>query len=136
MVSARVLVVDDDPDIIDYFSSFLGDLGYEVRSAPNGESALAMLGDFNPNIVLLDVLMPGKSGLDLLVRIRRHPHWRDLPVVVVTGNDQILGDDCRSYLSSFDDVAGPDAVLGKPVDREVLVRLLEELSGPNGGQPA
>jgi CheY-like chemotaxis protein len=68
--------------------------------------------------------MPGSSGLDLLVTLRRDPRWQDLPLVVVTGMDQILEKDCQSYLATYEDVSGPDAVLGKPIDRRALLAVL------------
>ena len=127
MSGPRVLVVDDDPDIVAYVTSFLEDEGYRVDSAPRASAALAAVERFDPHAVLLDVLLPGRSGLDLLVRLRRDPRWKDLPVVVVTGNDRILEDDCQSYLGSHIGIRGPDGVLGKPIDRGVLLRILEHV---------
>ena len=128
----RVLVVDDDPDIVDYFSSFLEDHGFEVNGAACASDALAALGNFRPDAVVIDVMLPGRSGLDLLVRLRTDPHWAELPVVVVTGNDRILEDDCQSYLGSHEGVRGPDGVLGKPVDRQALLRILGHLLDDRG----
>ena len=123
----RVLVVDDDPDILDYFTSFLEDHEFAVRTASNAVRALSVLEECRPDIVLIDVLMPGRSGLDLLVKLRRDSRWRDVPLVVVTGNDQILEDDCQSYLGSHQDVRGPDGVLSKPIDRNALLAVLDKL---------
>jgi len=127
MPGHRVLVVDDDPDILDYLTSFLEDQGFEVRTAASAVTALSALEGGRPDVVLIDVLMPGKSGLDLLVRLRRDPRWSDIPLVVVTGNDQILEDDCHSYLGSHRDVRGPDGVLSKPIDRHALLAVLKTL---------
>lgn len=129
MSATRVLVVDDDPDIVDYLQSFLEDEGYEVGSAADSVSALEELDRFAPDVVLLDVLLPGRSGLDLLVSIRRSPRWGETPLVVVTGNDLVLQDDCQSYLGAHAGVRGPDGVLGKPVDRRTLVAVLRYLTG-------
>ena len=123
----KVLVVDDDPDIIDYFSSFLEDNGYNVGSAQSAAAALSAVDEYKPDVILIDVLMPGKSGLDLLVTLRRDPNWTNVPLVVVTGNDQILQDDCQSYLGSHQDVRGPDGVLSKPIDRNTLLAVLKKL---------
>ena len=125
----KILVVDDDPDIVDYFSSFLKDHGYEVSSANGSESALAALDKVRPDAILIDVLMPGRSGLDLLVTIRRNQRWGEIPMVVVTGSDKILEDDCQSYLGSHQKVRGPDGVLGKPIDRKALLAILKRLIG-------
>jgi CheY-like chemotaxis protein len=86
-----------------------------------------MMDDFRPEVILIDALLPGRSGLDLLVSLRRDPKWSDLPMVVVTGNDTLLEDDCQSYLGAHEGVRGPDGVLGKPVDRETLLRVLSTL---------
>lgn len=124
MARRRVLVVDDDPDVIEYFVSFLDDHGYLVESASNAAQAVSTVDAFDPDAVLIDVMMPGRSGLDLLVTFRRHPRWSDLPIVMITGDDQVLQDDCRSYLGSHDDVRGPDGVLAKPIDQQALLDLL------------
>jgi CheY-like chemotaxis protein len=129
MAGAKVLLVDDDPDIIDYLSSFLGDEGYEVHAARDAAGALDALPQFRPDAVLIDVMMPGRSGLDLLVTIRRDPDWTGVPLIVVTGNDRILEDDCQSYVGSHQGVRGPDGVLGKPIDLEALLAVLAALDG-------
>ena len=123
----RILIVEDDPDIVDYLSFFLEDEGYEVKAAGRSSAARELLEEFEPEVILLDALLPGKSGLDLLVSLRRDPKWRDVPMVVVTGNDTLLEDDCQSYLGAHEGIRGPDGVLGKPVDRETLLSVLDTL---------
>jgi CheY-like chemotaxis protein len=129
----RVLVVEDDPDIVDYMASFLEDEGYTVNSANRCSTALGMLAEFKPDIILIDALLPGKSGLDLLVTIRRDPTYSTLPLVVVTGNDRLLEDDCQSYLGAHAGVRGPDGVLGKPVDRATLRAVIRRLVNAPAG---
>jgi DNA-binding response OmpR family regulator len=123
----RVLIVEDDPDIVDYYSFFLEDEGYEVRSTNRCSTAREMMDEFQPEVILIDALLPGKSGLELLVSLRRDPQWCELPMVVVTGNDTLLEDDCQSYLGAHEGVRGPDGVLGKPVNRESLLAVLDTL---------
>jgi CheY-like chemotaxis protein len=130
MIGNKILVVDDDPDIVDYLSSFLRDEGYDVATAKDSATALTTVGEFRPDAILIDVLMPGRSGLDLLVTLRGDPRWRDIPLVVITGSDKILQDDCQSYLGSHHGVRGPDGVLGKPVDRTTLLAVLKHLPAP------
>jgi putative two-component system response regulator len=121
----KVLVVDDDQDTSDYLSILLGDNGYDVCTAADEATALSQLEEFQADTVIMDVVMPGRSGLDLLVKLRSSPRWSDLSVIVVTGNDRVLEDHGRSYLSAHKELRGPDAVLGKPVDPETLLRVLE-----------
>ena len=133
----RILVVDDDPDILDYLASLLEDHGYVVRTAASADTALSALAGFVPDTVLVDALMPGRSGLDLLVRVRREPRWEHVPIVIVTGSDTILEDDCQSYLGSHHGVRGPDGVLGKPIDPGALLAVVRHLtSGRSAGAAA
>jgi DNA-binding response OmpR family regulator len=125
----RVLVVEDDPDIADYITSFLEDEGFLATSASRCSTAHALMNEFRPDIVLIDALLPGKSGLDFLVTLRRDARWSSLPLVIVTGNDMLLEDDCQSYLGAHQGVRGPDGVLGKPVDRSSLVAVIRKLVG-------
>lgn len=118
-------MVDDDRDTALYLSVLLEDKGYEVRTADDEAEALSQLEGFPADAVIMDVLMPGRSGLDLLVKLRNSPRWRDLMVVVLTGNDQVLEDYGKSYLSLHKGIRGPDAVLGKPVDSKALLHLLD-----------
>jgi len=130
MRGTKILIVDDDPDIVLYLSSFLEDNGYEVASAEDAPTALSVAGAFLPDAILIDVLLPGQSGLGLLVSLRKDPRWQDVPLVVVTGRDRILQDECQSYLGTYEGVRGPDGVLGKPVERDTLLAVLRHLPDP------
>ena len=130
MEPRRILVVDDDPDIVEYLGLFLEDHGYEVSSANRSSSALTALEEVEPDAVILDVVLPGRSGLDLLVTIRQHVRWSSVPVVVLTGNDSIVQDNGRAYLRGHDLERGPDCVLAKPVDQEALIECLAKLTNP------
>ncbi len=131
MEPRRILVVDDDPDIVEYLGLFLEDHGYEVSSANCTSAALVALDEVEPDAVILDVIMPGKSGLDLLVTIRQHGRWSSVPIVVLTGNDSIVQDNGRTYLRGHDLERGPDCVLAKPVDQDKLIGCLSRLTTSN-----
>jgi CheY-like chemotaxis protein len=132
----NILIVDDDPDVVVYLTSFLEDQGYQTQSAGDAGKALRLLEGFHPDAILVDVLMPGKSGFDLLVTLRRDPRWQEIPLVVVTGMDKILEEDCQSYLLSQHGVRGPDAVLGKPVDPKTLLAVLVHVCDRVGKTPS
>ncbi|TFG39310.1 MAG: response regulator [Candidatus Aminicenantes bacterium] len=134
MAVKRVLVVDDDPDIVDYLGFFLGDEGYEVSSAGRSSAALNALDEFEPDAVILDVVPPGKSGLDLLVHIRQHERWSEVPIIVLTGNDAIVQDNGKNYLAGFRLERGADLVLAKPVDRDALIAVLAALTKSRGAK--
>jgi two-component system OmpR family response regulator len=82
----KVLVVDDNQDVRDLVVHFLSSDGFQVFSASNGDDALAILKSNPINLVLLDVMMPGKSGLDVLREIRTGSNKaiREIPVMMIT----------------------------------------------------
>ena len=124
----KILAVDDDADVLEYLSFFLEDEGHEVAVAGDARTALARLERFDPDAILIDVMLPGRSGLDLLVRLRSDRRRSDIPLVLVTGDDGVLRDECRSYLESHQGMKGPDHVLGKPMDRDVLLEVLKTIT--------
>jgi CheY-like chemotaxis protein len=127
MIAGRVLVVEDDPDILEYVSVLLEDNSYSVEKAECAEDAKAALEEKPIDLVIIDVILRGRSGLDLLLSLRTDKRWKDVPVVMVTGNDQVLQDGGKSYLSAHPKTRGADAVLGKPLEKEVLLSELRRL---------
>jgi CheY-like chemotaxis protein len=119
VVSRRVLVVDDNADAADSLAMLLQLSGQEVRVAYDGPTALTLARDFRPQVVLLDVGMPGMDGCEVARRLRQQPGPgpEDLLLVAVTGwaqeEDQL---DCQE--------AGFDCHLAKPVEPQVLQALL------------
>jgi CheY-like chemotaxis protein len=128
MAPRKLLIVDDDPDIVAYLCSFLEDNGYECHPAGNSHQALEALKSYQADAILVDVMMPGRSGLDLLVKLRSDARWSKTPIVVITGNDQLLEEDCQSYLGSHVGIRGPDGVLGKPVDPAALLSVVQHVT--------
>ncbi len=127
MSGQRILVVDDDPDVVEYVCTFLRDSGYETCSADAYESALEALEEAPVDILILDVMMPGRSGLDLLVTLRKDPRWAELTILVLTGHDRVVQHGDASYLGPKAGVRGADAVLAKPLGRDELLRTLAQL---------
>jgi putative two-component system response regulator len=115
--SSRVLVVDDEPAIAELLRRLLVKEGYSVDVFNDGQEALNALPVVRPHIVLLDVNMPGLSGIDICRRIKQDPNHRLTPVVMVTGLTQR---DVR--LDGLE--AGADDFLAKPVDpQELMIRV-------------
>jgi DNA-binding response OmpR family regulator len=125
-VGKRVLVVDDDPDILLYLDTLLGDHGYEVFTADSTASAGEALATTRFDLLLLDVLLQGRSGLDLLLSLRKDTRSANLPVVLLTGDDRVIEDRGRSYLAQGAG-RGADALLGKPVQPDALLATLRQL---------
>lgn len=112
----RALVVDDEPEIREILAAYLGDRGYEVRKASSGREALGCLPEFRPDIVLLDIVMPGLSGVETLRRLKALPERAT--VIVVSGRED--AETLRMTLA-----VGADDYVPKPVDFGYLDSVLE-----------
>jgi DNA-binding response OmpR family regulator len=109
-----VLVVEDDHDVRMMVADGLGQAGYTVATAEDGPSALAMMSDSRPDLVLLDVSMPGMSGLEVCRKIRFGSDTRRVPVLLLTGCD-----DGTSVAEGV--AAGADSYVVKPVGIKQLL---------------
>jgi PAS domain S-box-containing protein len=118
----RVLVVDDNADVVLTLAAVLRQQGHDVRTARGGREALALASDEQPEVVVLDVGMPGMSGHDVARELRQRPGGDALLIVAVTGWGSEL-DRLRTRESGF------DAHLTKPVDADDLVRIIEAAPG-------
>lgn len=84
---ARILCIEDDSDMIDYIKLILGKAGYEVIGAEGGEKGLEAMREEQPDLILLDLMMPGMDGADVLLHKKNDPTIRDIPVIALTALD-------------------------------------------------
>jgi adenylate cyclase len=124
-MAQRILVVDDTPANIKLLGDLLRLKGYEVSTATNGEEALASIAKQPPDLVLLDIMMPGLNGYEVCRKIRENPATALLPVVLATSLDP-----AQERVKGID--AGADDFLAKPVNQPELfarVRSLLRIKG-------
>ena len=88
MTIQKILVVDDSKTELHHLSDVLGRRGYSVRTAENGDEALRRLGEEKPDLILMDVVMPGQNGFQLTRSITRDPRFADVPVIMCTSKNQ------------------------------------------------
>lgn len=84
----NILVVDDSKTELHYLTVMLGKRGYEVRTAENGDEAMRRLAEAKPDLILMDVVMPGQNGFQLTRSITRDPRFADVPVIMCTSKNQ------------------------------------------------
>ena len=126
----RVLIVDDEPDAIDVVETMLSEIGgITILSASDGDSGLEKARETKPDLIILDVQMPGKNGFDVFAELKKDETFKDTPVVMLTGVKEKTGlgfsaKDMHEYLGSE-----PDAYIEKPVDAVTLQNTVSKLLG-------
>lgn len=108
---ARMLVVDDSPTICAVLGKMLGQDGYHVLKATDGPSAIELVRSEPPALIFLDVVMPGMNGFSVLRALRHDPLTRDIPIIMISGNQQATE---QFYLQRY----GADDFMKKPFDRD------------------
>ena len=88
MAIKNILLVDDSKTELHFLSDLLGKRGYSVRTAENGEEAMRRLGEEKPDLILMDVVMPGQNGFQLTRAITRDPRFVSVPVIMCTSKNQ------------------------------------------------
>lgn len=134
----RILVIDDEQDARAYLKAILDEEGYETITAADGEEGLNKVQENPPRLILLDLMMPKKSGVKFLNEIREDEQLKEVPIVVVSGARQVTGVDMKHYLEEqpFKDrkkeVLGvdiditPEAYLEKPIDPAELLATVKK----------
>jgi DNA-binding response OmpR family regulator len=115
---ARILIVDDEPPVVQLLSDYLTQHGFEVSGAYSGVQTLARLSQAQPDVVLLDVRMPELDGVEVLRRIREN--YPRIPVLMVSGNDDVALAKETVALGAFDYIL-------KPVDFPYLLRAIDKM---------
>lgn len=119
-MTKRVLIADDEPNIVTALEYLLGQSGYQVKVAQNGEEALALVASFAPDLVLLDVMMPRMNGYDVCRRIRERPDWRQVRIIILSAKG-------RDVEVSKGMSLGADLYVVKPFSNTELVAQINAL---------
>ena len=118
MKREKILVVDDDNDILEIVTLLLAERGYEVKSLDHGETIFKDIQDFQPNLVLMDVMLGGMDGRAICKDLKRNPNTRELPVILISGTHDLV--------ESIHLPGGPDDFIAKPFDLDQLYTKIQE----------
>lgn len=116
----RVLIIDDSKTIVTVLKKFLRSAGYETLEALDAESGLTLLQQHRPELVFLDIMLPGMNGFAALRALRRDPVTRDIPVIMMSGNEQAME-------QFFGTRIGADDFMKKPFSRHEVFFRIERL---------
>jgi CheY-like chemotaxis protein len=117
-----ILVVDDDPEIVTLLSTRLSRRGYKISTASDGTSALELVKKELPDLVLLDVMMPGKSGWEVARALKQDPATQAVKIMMVTA----IGEKTNEITAP---IYGADAHIDKPFEFEKLEKMIQGLLG-------
>lgn len=118
-----VLIVDDEVDVANYFASVLSEAGINAVTANDGDEAIEALKRQVPDLISLDLVMPRKSGIRVLMELRKNPSWRRIPVIIVTAHarDPEIQRNLSEVLADST-MVGPSLYLDKPVTPHSYLR--------------
>ncbi|MGD9561258.1 MAG: response regulator transcription factor [Pyrinomonadaceae bacterium] len=119
-MSKRLLVVDDEPNLLAAISAVLRGVGFEVTTARDGRDAMLQLARSLPDLIVSDVRMPGIDGYTLARKLRSAPHTKLIPIVFLTAKDE-TGDRVEAFRS------GVDVYLAKPFEPDELIAVINNL---------
>jgi len=119
-LSKKILIADDEPNIVTALEFLLQRNGYEMHIARNGEEALKLVEDCHPDLVLLDVMMPVRSGYDVCTRIRERADWRHIKIIMLSAKGRDA--EINKGLS-----IGADHYITKPFSTQELVAKINGL---------
>jgi len=124
---AKVLVVDDEPDAVEFVQAVLEEAGYEVISAADGESGLAAARAESPDVVILDVQMPGKDGFTVFAEMAKDEALGSVPVIMLTGVGERIGINFSAEAMGEYYGAEPAAYVEKPVEPAALQEAVRQV---------
>lgn len=115
-MSKKILVLDDDNDILELIILILSESGYEVKALTNGERVFEEIKDFQPDLILMDVMLAGMDGRSICQSIRANKLTSFLPVILISGTHFVE--------TSLDLPGAPNDFVGKPFDIDHLLSRL------------
>ena len=125
-MAKKILIVDDEPEQIDFASAVLEENGYIPINAGDGVEGMEKVKSENPDLILLDVMMPGKGGIAMYRELRNDEVTKDIPVIIVTGVAR--GERLEErMIRQAPDVPAPDGYIQKPMIPEAMLKLIGEL---------
>jgi two-component system, OmpR family, alkaline phosphatase synthesis response regulator PhoP len=121
----RILIADDNQQVVELLEANLDELGAEIKSAADGEATLKLVQEWKPDLLLLDIMMPRMSGFEVCKRLRSNAASKNLAILMVTALDQPV--DIERAVE-----AGTDDFLTKPINKtELLLRVRALVKGKN-----
>ena len=118
----KILVVDDEPDVLAYLAAIFEDDDYEVISATGGNEAFELARRYKPALITLDITMPDQTGVRTFMDLKNDPELKDIPVIVVTATVNSE----QGFQDLLDGFPGPEGFISKPINPEALLETVRK----------
>ncbi len=127
--SAHILVIDDEPDTVTYLETLLQDNGYDTISANDGKDGMKKAKSEKPDLIILDVTMPERSGTGFYRDLKSDPDCKSTPVIFVTGVTGFGGDKdgVKKFIEKRPNLPSPEGFFSKPIDRDEFIKKVGEI---------
>ena len=119
----KILIIEDEPDVLTYFETFFKDNGFDTVSASDGRAGFELAKSEEPDLITLDITMPGQSGMGTYSRLKKDPGLSSIPIVVITATIDTLED----FRKQTEDLPDPEVFETKPVNLENLLEKISEI---------
>lgn len=124
----KIVLIEDDEDLCEMVQYLLESNGYQTFLAHDAEKGIRLIQKQKPDLILLDIILPGIDGAEVVKRINTQPYLRDIPIIFLTG---LVSDNEREILEEKLNVDGKQyQILGKPFEGSALLKIIFEALGP------
>ena len=126
MLNKKILIVDDEPDVITYLTAVLESNGYNSFAVSDITLATDKVREIHPDLICLDIVMPGETGISFYSKLRKDKDFSHIPVIIISGVVETEKFDFKSYALD-DSIPLPECYMEKPIDVNKFIEKVDEL---------
>ncbi len=124
-MAKKIMIVEDEQDLLTYLGTLFKDNGYEVATAMDGKEGLEKIKEFRPDLISLDIIMPNQSGVGLYRELKKDESLQNIPVIILSGVTQYQ----KFFARDHHTIPKPVAFVEKPFDQSKLIELIKKTIG-------
>ena len=127
MASKKIMIIDDEPDVTTYLSAILKSNGYESFQVRDISKAMDIVHEVSPDLICLDIMMPGETGISFYIKLRQDKKFEDIPVIIISGVIESDKFNFRTYVTDKN-IQAPQYYMEKPINVERYIEHVKQLT--------
>lgn len=127
MAMKKILIVDDEPDVVTYLGAVLESNGYESYSAGDIKTAMHLVKKIHPDLICLDIVMPNETGISFYIKLQQEKKFKNIPVIIISGIIESEKFNFRSYVKD-ESIQPPKCYMEKPINIKNFIQNIEKLT--------